>query len=171
VNERTTRRRLHHGRIGFVIAFPALMGCHGETAMERGRSLDRAAAAEAAEQTLEDLQEQGQRDLAIAAIENDRGDPPRRLDGDELEGVLAYYCSDCHGMSRNPDAIGPGPIFESLEDLLANGKVVPGDASASRVMVRLLRGEMPPPESGLPEVPPATIGLVADFIDELPAAL
>jgi hypothetical protein len=101
----------------------------------------------------------------IAPIENDRGEPPRLLSSEELETLLGYYCGECHGL----DNVDFGITFETVEDLIEFQRMIPGNAATSRVMVRMQAGEMPPLQAGLPPVPPATIQLIADFIDSLPA--
>jgi hypothetical protein len=70
-----------------------------------------------------------------------------------------YPCSDCLG-----DSWGEPLRISSLIEL---GKVTPGDADASRLMIRLYAGEMPPPISGEPPMSAADVSWLASFIDTL----
>ncbi len=89
----------------------------------------------------------------------------------QIERLLDDNCGVCHSMPRffvPPDCYGsctPQPIFVS--DLIAIDKITPGDAAASRVMIRLRDGSMPPPQSGLPPLPEAEQAWLASFIDRL----
>jgi hypothetical protein len=153
----------------------ATFACDQVTANDRAAAAREAAAEQAAEQAEEkaraDADEQEQRDLAIAAIEDGRGDPPRPLDDEEFEGILAYYCGDCHAKRSQPGpaAVAAGPVFDTTEDLIEQHRLTPGDAASSRVIERLREPERHPLQLDQPVVPPATIQLMADYIDSLPS--
>jgi hypothetical protein len=156
------------GRWGLFVGLLASLACDRVTPRDRAIAAENAAAEQADEQARLEAEEQEQKDLAIAAIEDDRGEPPRPLDEDEFDGVLAYYCGECHGAGEGSLDSNLTLPFETLEDLLDLKKVTPGDSAASRVMVRIRAEDMPPVQVDLPPVPPATVQLLADFIDGLP---
>jgi hypothetical protein len=157
-------------RFGVCLALFSLGACSSSNSYrEPTPDPDRLAEAEARAE--EDAEAQLEKDLAIAAIENDRGEPPRLLGDDEFEGVLEYYCSDCHSTALAPFSTASNPLlFATAEDLIEFGKITPGDAAMSRLVRRLWAGEMPPVGRAKP-VPPATIELIADFVDNLPPPL
>jgi hypothetical protein len=89
----------------------------------------------------------------------------------QIERLLDNRCGACHSMPKFQvpiDCFGscaPAPIH--ISDLVDIDKVVPGDSAASRLMIRLYDGSMPPPLSGLPPPSDAEITWLASFIDTL----
>jgi serine/threonine-protein kinase len=55
--------------------------------------------------------------------------------------------------------------INDIDQLVETGKIVPLNSAASRIVQRMVRGEMPPVSSGLPAVTEADINTVAQFID------
>lgn len=100
--------------------------------------------------------------------------PPRRPDpGDPAElaraaaeNVLAANCGQCHGPAlTEQQALAGMNYIDDIERLVETGKIVPLNSAASRVVLRMSRGEMPPPSSGLPSVTDADIAVVSQYID------
>jgi len=82
------------------------------------------------------------------------------------ENVLASNCGQCHGPALSEeDALAGMNYINDIEQLVETGKIVPLDSANSRVIQRMVRGEMPPVGSGLPAVTEADINTVAQFID------
>jgi hypothetical protein len=113
--------------------------------------------------------ERAEAEQALFALISEPGEPLRIEEEAELHLVLEFYCGECHRkvVSTSVD----GWWFESLEDLIESGKIVPGDAERSRLVERLRAGEMPPPSAGDPPVPVAVIDAIAELIDSLPVPL
>jgi mono/diheme cytochrome c family protein len=80
-----------------------------------------------------------------------------------VEDILITDCGQCHG----PNGNGAGGIddINSIDQLVADGLVVPLDSEASPIVRVLFDGSMPPPSSGLPPVTEADITTVAQYID------
>jgi serine/threonine-protein kinase len=99
--------------------------------------------------------------------------PPRAGPGDEgdlaraaAENVLAANCGQCHGPALTPQQAQAGMNYiNDIDQLVATGKIVPLNSAGSRIIQRMVRGEMPPVSSGLPAVTEADINTVAQFID------
>jgi hypothetical protein len=89
----------------------------------------------------------------------------------QVERMLNANCGQCHSMpSFFPCSDCTGAQFGEplrVSDLLEIDKITPGDADASRVMIRLYAGEMPPAVSGLPPMSETNISWLASFIDGL----
>jgi hypothetical protein len=89
----------------------------------------------------------------------------------QIERMLNANCGACHSMPNfYPciDCLGDSwgePL--RISSLIELGKITPGDADASRVMIRLNAGEMPPPISGLAPMSTADVSWLASFIDTL----
>ncbi len=82
------------------------------------------------------------------------------------ENVLAANCGQCHGPALTPeDALAGMNYINDIEQLVETGKIIPLNSAGSRVVQRMVRGEMPPPNSGLPAVTEADITTVAQYID------
>jgi serine/threonine-protein kinase len=92
----------------------------------------------------------GEADLAKAAAEN----------------VLAANCGQCHGPALTEQQAQAGMNYiNDIDKLVETGKIVPLNSAASRIVQRMVRGEMPPVASGLPAVTEADINTVAQYID------
>ncbi len=82
------------------------------------------------------------------------------------ENVLASNCGQCHGPALTEQQAQAGMNYiEDIERLVETGKIVPLNSADSRVIQRMVRGEMPPAGSGLPPVTGADIDIVAQYID------
>jgi serine/threonine-protein kinase len=79
------------------------------------------------------------------------------------ENVLASNCGQCHGPG-GPALAGMNYIND-IDQLVTTGKIVPLNSAGSRVVQRMVRGEMPPPQSNLPAVTKNDIDTVAQYID------
>jgi hypothetical protein len=127
--------------------------------------------AAAAQQELE-AAEYAELQQSVFAIENEhQADPLWLLTDGELDQVLVYYCGECHVQPDVPTQTDDCGVcyLDDMDELISTGKVIPGDAEASRLVQRMRRGEMPPVQSDSPAVPESTIDLIADFINALPA--
>lgn len=96
--------------------------------------------------------------------------PPEAVDTPELlraqvETVFARSCGECHG-TDGIQAAGMNYI-DNLDQLIANDKVVAGDAVNSPVIRRILDGSMPPKGSGA--LPPTgdEVLQISEFINGL----
>ena len=91
---------------------------------------------------------------------------PAALAKAAAENVLASNCGQCHGPALTPDQAKAGMNYiNDIDQLVATGKIVPLDSAGSRVVQRMLKGEMPPVDSGLPRVTDADVETVASYID------
>lgn len=64
-----------------------------------------------------------------------------------VEGMLGRYCGECHGVAaiRNGNVMSAFDFVEDIDELVANGYIVPLNADASPLFARIRRGDMPPP--------------------------
>jgi hypothetical protein len=89
----------------------------------------------------------------------------------QIERMLNANCGACHSMPAFYPCVDNlcGPRGEPLRvsDLIEFGRITPGDAAASRLMIRVYAGEMPPAASGLPPMSEADVSWLAAFIDAL----
>jgi len=82
------------------------------------------------------------------------------------ENVLAANCGQCHGGQLTPQTAQAGMNYiNDIDQLVETGKIVPLNSAGSRIIQRMVRGEMPPVASGLPRVTDADIDTVSQFID------
>ena len=81
--------------------------------------------------------------------------------------VLQYHCGECHFPSPCGTSDCGLQYMDDMAKLVETGKVIPGDGEASRLVLRMRRGEMPPLRSAVPPVPPASIERIARYIDVL----
>jgi len=82
------------------------------------------------------------------------------------ENVLASNCGQCHGPALTPQQAQAGMNYiNDIDELVKTGKIVPLNSAGSRIIQRMVRGEMPPVASGLPAVTEADINTVAQYID------
>jgi hypothetical protein len=82
------------------------------------------------------------------------------------ENILASRCGGCHGPALTPeDAFAGMNYINDMDELAAQGKIIPLNSAGSRVIERMTNGSMPPVQSGLERVPQNEIDVVAQFID------
>jgi len=82
------------------------------------------------------------------------------------ENVLAANCGQCHGSALTRASALDGINFiDNIDALVYAGLIVPLNSAASRVVVVMRNGSMPPPSSGLPLVTEADIDTVVAYID------
>jgi hypothetical protein len=94
--------------------------------------------------------------------------PPDTLSEGQFYQVLDYHCGNCHFPVDYPSESVLG-YFNNLHLLIQRGKVIPGDAESSPLVLRMRMDQVSPPAGW--ERPPVTdvaIDLIADFIDQLP---
>jgi serine/threonine-protein kinase len=77
---------------------------------------------------------------------SDPGDPGD-ISRAYVESLLRTNCGGCHGNEAEENsACRAGMCYiEDIDELVAQGKIVPGDPNASPLYQRISRGEMPPP--------------------------
>jgi mono/diheme cytochrome c family protein len=91
---------------------------------------------------------------------------PAALAKAAAENVLAANCGQCHGPALTAQQAKAGMNYiNDIDKLVETGKVIPLDSAGSRVIQRMVRGEMPPVNSGLPPVTDADIQTVSQYID------
>ncbi|HVZ33059.1 MAG TPA: hypothetical protein VG963_11570 [Polyangiaceae bacterium] len=91
---------------------------------------------------------------------------PAALAKAAAENVLKSNCGQCHGTQLTPQSAQAGMNYiNDIDQLVKNGKIVPLNSAQSPIIVRMSKGEMPPPTSGLPPVTEADINTVAQYID------
>ena len=82
------------------------------------------------------------------------------------QNVLAANCGQCHGSSLTREQAQNGINFiDDIDALVQFGLVLPLNSTASRIIVVMRNGSMPPSVSGLPPVTEADIETVAVYID------
>lgn len=97
--------------------------------------------------------------------------PSGATEQETLEVLLDDYCGDCHGSDYNGFSDGAGMNYiDDIDRLIATGKIIPGDPADSKLVLRMVRGEMPPVSSELPPAPQELIERLSDFVQSLPAA-
>ena len=91
---------------------------------------------------------------------------PADLARASAENILASNCGQCHGPALTPDQAKAGMNYiNDIDQLVKTGKIIPLNSAGSRIVQRMIRGEMPPVSSGLPRVTEADYTVVADYID------
>jgi mono/diheme cytochrome c family protein len=91
---------------------------------------------------------------------------PGELAKAAAENVLLSQCGQCHGTSLSiTEAKGGGFNFiNDIDKLVEKGYVKPLDPDGSRIIERMRKGEMPPPNQGFSPVPDSDIEVVASYI-------
>jgi mono/diheme cytochrome c family protein len=98
--------------------------------------------------------------------QNGPGDSEAELARAAAENVLAANCGQCHGPALTPEqALAGMNYIDDIDQLVETGKIIPLNAAGSRVIQRMVRGEMPPPNANLPPVTEADINTVSQFIN------
>jgi serine/threonine-protein kinase len=96
---------------------------------------------------------------------NDPGANETELARAAAENVLAANCGQCHGPALTPQQAQAGMNYiDDIDRLVETGKIVPLNSAGSRIIQRMVRGEMPPVTTGK-TVTEADINTVAQFID------
>lgn len=62
-----------------------------------------------------------------------------------VESMLRTTCGNCHGAAANGNCRAGMCYIESIDELVTNGKIVPGNPNESLLYQRISRNEMPPP--------------------------
>lgn len=75
-------------------------------------------------------------------------------------GIIQKYCHKCHGEQRNGD--DPQYDVANLSHLRANGYITPGRPGASKIMRKIVSGEMPP--DGNPAPTAQEVLIIEDWI-------
>jgi mono/diheme cytochrome c family protein len=91
---------------------------------------------------------------------------PAALAKAAAENILASNCGQCHGPALTTDQAKAGMNYiNDIDQLVKTGKIIPLNSAGSRIVQRMIRGEMPPVSSGLPRVTEADYTVVAEYID------
>ncbi|MEO8181243.1 MAG: hypothetical protein ABI895_20585 [Deltaproteobacteria bacterium] len=111
-----------------------------------------------------------EKEQLVLAILSEPAEPARVLEVSEVYAVFGYYCGDCHPTEKDfvPVASWDGMYMRSLVELIQTGKITPGAGEASRLVLRVRQGDMPPVSSAGPRMPDAMTERLVDFIDSLP---
>jgi mono/diheme cytochrome c family protein len=81
------------------------------------------------------------------------------------ENVLAANCGQCHGPALTPQQAQAGMNYiDNIDKLVETGKIVPLNAAGSRIIQRMVKGEMPPVTTGR-TVSAADINIVSEYIN------
>jgi mono/diheme cytochrome c family protein len=97
--------------------------------------------------------------------QNDPGANETELARAAAENVLAANCGQCHGPALTPQQAQAGMNYiDDIDRLVETGKIIPLNSAGSRIIQRMVRGEMPPVTTGK-TVTEADINTVAQFID------
>jgi hypothetical protein len=92
-------------------------------------------------------------------------DPFSTVLGQQARDILEASCGSCHiGIGAKGDF---GYLLD-VQQLIAGGKLVPGQKNESQIYMRMLNGTMPPADQRPAKTPtPSQIEIVGLFIDEL----
>jgi len=91
---------------------------------------------------------------------------PAALAKAAAENILASNCGQCHGPALTVEDARAGMNYiNDIDKLVQTGKIIPLNSAGSRIVQRMIRGEMPPVSSGMPRVTEADYTVVADYID------
>ena len=108
---------------------------------------------------------------SVLALERESVGMTAPFSQDELMLVLQYHCGECHFPSPCGTSDCGLQYMDDMAKLVETGKVIPGDGEASRLVLRMRRGEMPPLRSAVPPVPPASrVTLMGRSVAEAQAA-
>jgi len=81
------------------------------------------------------------------------------------ENVLASNCGQCHGPALTPQQAQAGMNYiDDIDELVKTGKILPLDAAGSRIIQRMVKGEMPPVTTNR-KVSEADINIVSEYIN------
>jgi hypothetical protein len=94
-------------------------------------------------------------------------DPFSTEEGQAVQDILRVNCGNCH---TGAGASGDMGYILKLDELIKNGKVVPGNKEDSQIFVRMQQQTMPPAFEQKQRPTYGQIDLVGKFIDELEIA-
>jgi mono/diheme cytochrome c family protein len=103
-------------------------------------------------------------------VDQQQPDPPAGSEFDlqkaAAENILRANCGQCHGSAilDAEDAQAGMNYIDDLDELIDQGKVIPGDPEGSPVIRRMRDGSMPPAAAGGPRPSDQDIDQVAAFI-------
>jgi mono/diheme cytochrome c family protein len=81
------------------------------------------------------------------------------------QNVLAANCGQCHGPALTPQQAQAGMNYiDNIDELVKTGKIIPLNAAGSRIIQRMVKGEMPPVTTGR-TVSAADINIVSEYIN------
>lgn len=109
--------------------------------------------------------------LVLAACDNDKFPEPEVKDNVsfalDIQPILTDNCATCHNPAEVEPDLREGYAYESMEDLIDEGDIIPGNAEGSE-LVEMLEwnsedGNNMPPASPLS---PLNIALIKKWIDE-----
>ncbi|MEQ8554457.1 MAG: c-type cytochrome domain-containing protein [Cyclobacteriaceae bacterium] len=85
----------------------------------------------------------------------------------DIQPILTSKCATCHNPTEEEPDFREGFAYESMEDLIDEGDVIPGDAEESE-LVEMLEGNSEDGNDMPPEEPltPTEIALIKKWIDE-----
>lgn len=111
--------------------------------------------------------------LALSSCDYDKIDPegPEVKDNVsfalDIQPILTSKCATCHNPTGEEPDFREGFAYESMEDLIEEGDIIPGDAEESE-LVKMLEGKSEDGNDMPPEEPltPTQIALIKKWIDE-----
>jgi hypothetical protein len=86
--------------------------------------------------------------------------------GKQVRSILEVNCAQCHQGTKSGDM----DYILELNELIKNGKILPGNKEDSDLFVRMQQGSMPPAFQRTQRPTYGQIDQVGQFIDELPAS-
>jgi mono/diheme cytochrome c family protein len=102
---------------------------------------------------------------APPAVYNPDEDPFTTEKGKQVRAIIETNCGNCHSNGAN---FGGMNYILDVPELIKVGKIIPGDAAASQLFVRMQQQSMPPAFIRDQRPTPGQIDVVGQFIDELP---
>jgi mono/diheme cytochrome c family protein len=92
---------------------------------------------------------------------------PAELARETAQNILLSNCGGCHGTQLTQQTARAGMNFiNDMQKLADNKKIIPLDAEASPIIIRMRSGNMPPANEGGVKVSDAEIDIVANYINE-----
>jgi mono/diheme cytochrome c family protein len=92
---------------------------------------------------------------------------PADLAREQAQNILLSNCGGCHGTQLTPQTARAGMNFiNDMQKLADAKKIIPLDAEASPVIIRMRSGNMPPRDEGGVQVSDAEIDIVANYIND-----
>ncbi len=109
--------------------------------------------------------------LAVVSCDNDKFPEPEVKDNVsfelDIQPILTAECASCHNPSEVKPDFREGYAYESMEGLIDEGDIIPGDPEGSE-LVEMLEGESPDGNTMPPAGPmsPQKIALIKKWIEE-----